>query len=225
MSLDLTDYLEKRLAGNKKVFHESHPFVTISRQTGCNGNAIAVKLVRELSSPISKWKYVNKEILAESAKKLNLTESRLMHFFNDEKLNHATEIIAALSHRYYKSDQKIKNTITELVKDYANEGRIVIVGRAAVGITLHIKKGIHIRLTAPLEWRIRHLKKRKDFEKIDVAKFISNHDTKKENLIKRFCNLKMDEVPFDLTINCSQFNQNQIVAIIINAMKIKELQK
>jgi cytidylate kinase len=217
MPLDLKEYFEKRLSAKQQTEVSKSSFITISRQTGCNGNSIAVKLTKELSSK-NKWKYINKEILSESAKQLDLSESQLIHLFKSEKLTHANEIIAALSHRYYKNDNKIKKTITEVVTDFAIEGNVVIVGRAAVGITSKLQRGLHIRITAPVDWRINALKKRKGFEDVDVVKFIQEHDIKKENLIQRFCNMKLEDVPFDLTINCSKFNQNQIVKIIVDTM-------
>ncbi len=220
MPNELLKYFEKRISADKIKLVKSKGFVTISRQTGCNGNSVAAKLVKKLSNQ-TKWKYINKEILEHSAQKLNLRNSKLNHMFDAESLSHANEIISAFSNRYYKSDRKLKNTITEVIKHYAMEGNIVIVGRAAVGITSEMSGGLHIRLTAPLEWRINSLKKRKGFEGVDVKKFITDHDKKKVNIIKRFCDVEFNEIPFDLTINCAHFNQDQIVEFIVKAMKLK----
>ena len=218
----LLKYFNKRLEKSKTITKSKNGFITISRQTGCNGNAIAAKLAQELSGQ-HKWKYINKEILEDSAQKLNLEDSKIRHLFDADNLSHADEIISAFSNRYYKSDKKLKNTITNVIKHFAQEGNIIIVGRAAVGITLEIPNGIHVRLTAPLEWRINSLKRRKEFDRIDIKKFIAEHDKKKAYIIKRFCNVKFEEIPFDLTINCARYSQEQVVDLIIRAMKMRGL--
>lgn len=218
----LLKYFDKRLEKSKTVVKPKSGFITISRQTGCNGNAIAAKLALELSGRY-KWKYINKEILEDSARKLNLNDIKISHLFSADNLSHADEIISAFSNRYYKSDKKLKNTIIEVIKHFATEGNIVIVGRAAVGITTDMPKGMHIRLIAPLEWRINSLKKRKTFDGIDVEKFISEHDKKKVAMIKRFCNKGMDEIPFNMSLNCAKFSQEQIVQIISLAVKMKDI--
>lgn len=220
MPQDLLKYFEKRLSKREIKAVKSGGFVTISRQTGCNGNSVAAKLVKKLSGQ-AKWKYINKEILEHSAQKLNLKNSKISHLFNADSLSHANEIISALSNRYYKSDRKLKNTITEVVRHFAMEGNIVIVGRAAVGITSKMSGGLHIRITAPLDWRINSLKRRKGFEDVDIKKFIDEHDKKKVNIIKRFCNVEFKEIPFDLILNCAHFNQDQMVELIVKAMKLR----
>lgn len=220
MPKDLLQYLEKRLSKQEIKSTKSGGFITISRQTGCNGNSIAAKLAMELTDQ-HKWKYINKEILEDSAHKLNLKDTKLRHLFSAANLTHANEIISAFSNRYYKSDKKLKNTIIEVIKHFAKDGNIIIVGRAAVGITSDMPHGLHIRLAAPLEWRINSLKKRKAFEGVDVEKFIIEHDKKKVAMIKRFCNKRLEEMPFDLSIKCDSFSQEQIVRIIRLAAEIK----
>lgn len=222
MPQDLLKYFEKRLSTAKIKSSKNSGFVTISRQTGCNGSSVAIKLAKRLSKD-TEWKHINKEILNESARKLDLKTSKISHLYDADRLTHADEILTALSNKYYKSDKKLKSTISQVVKHYAEEGNIIIVGRAAVGITSKIDGGLHIRLTAPLDWRINSLKKRRGFENVDIKKFIGEHDKKKANMIKRFCNVKLDEIPFDLVINCARFDEDKIVKIIHNAMLMKQI--
>lgn len=218
----LLKYFNERLEKPKIKTKTKSGFITISRQTGCNGNAIASRLATELSGQ-HKWKYINKEILEDSARKLNLKDSKISHLYSADNLSHADEIISAFSNRYYKSDKKLKNTIVEVIKHFAGEGKIIIVGRAAVGITADMPKGLHIRLVAPLEWRINSLSKRKAFEGVNVEKFVAKHDKQKAAMIKRFCNKNIEEIPFDINLNCARFNQEQIVSIIRMAAKMKAI--
>jgi cytidylate kinase len=219
----LLEYFEKRLMVSETKRKTNPVFITISRQTACNGNQIAEKLSKRLSNINEAWKYINKEILEESSKKLKLKNSKLNNLFSAEHRSHVDEILSALSNRYYASDRKLKKTVSELIRHYAEEGNTIIVGRAGVGITKGMKGGMHIRLVAPLEWRIKALENRKGFENVDAESFIQENDKQKIKLLERLCGLKSDEIIFDMTLNCEVFEVDQIVDMIIKAVKIRSL--
>ena len=223
MPYDLLTYFEKRVARLKKEKSETAPFITISRQTGCNGNELAFQLIKKLKSENIKWKYINKEVLEESAKKLKLDESKIKYVFDTVEKSHVDEILSALSNRYYKSDRIVRKTITEVLQHYAREGNMIIVGRAGIATTRELPGGLHIRLTAPYEWRMNALKRRKVFDRTDVAAFIKKHDAKKRKLIEHFCGKKISDIHFDLTFNCETFSKHQIVEMVVEAMELKKM--
>ena len=225
MTYDLMTYFDQRFskATKKPVKKEPGPFVTISRETGCNATAIAQDLAKALSQYGKKWQYVNKEILEESAHKLNLDEIKVEHIFEDEARTHLDEILGALSNRYYKNDKTVRKTISQVLRHFAIQGNMVIVGRAGVSTTRDIPNGLNVRLVAPYEWRVNSLKKRKAFDHVNVEKFIKEHDEKKKRLIEQFCGKKFHEVYFDLILNRETFTSQQIIAIIIEAMKVKKM--
>ena len=223
MPYDLLTYFEKRFAQSKEEKTGTVPFITISRQTGCNGNDLAIQIIKNLRLRNARWKYINKEVLEESAKKLRLEESQVKYVFDTTEKSHVDEILFALSHKYYKSDLMVRKTITEVIRHFAQEGNMIIVGRAGVATTKDLPGGLHIRLTAPYEWRVNALKRRKAFENKDVAAFIREHDSKKRKLIEHFGGKKISEIQFDLTFNCETFSRSQIVQLIVEAMSLKKM--
>ena len=100
---------------------------------------------------------------------------------------------------------------------------MIIVGRAGIATTRELPGGLHIRLTAPYEWRMNALKRRKAFDQTDVAAFIKKHDTKKRKLIEHFCGKKISDIHFDLTFNCETFSKHQIVEMVMEAMELKKM--
>lgn len=202
---------------------EQGPFITISRQTGCNGTGIAKDIAKVLKSYGQSWNFLNKEVLEESAKKLKIDPSKIKYVFETKKKTHFDDVISALSSRYYKSDKIVRKTITEVLRHYAKAGNVILVGRAGIATTRDIKGGLHIRFTAPYEWRVNNLKKRKAFENKDVEKFIKEHDLKKRQLVEDFCGKDISDIHFDLTLNTETFNRQQIIDMIIEAMKMRKL--
>ena len=223
MPYDLISYFDKRITSSKAVKTGKGTFITISRQTGCNGTGSAVDLVKALKSENSKWYFMNKEVLEESANKLKIDPSKIKYVFETKKKSHVDEVLSAFSSRYYKSDKIVRKTITEVIRHYAAQGNIIIVGRAGVATTRDLSGGLHIRFTAPYEWRYNSLKKRKAFKEEDLAKFIKKHDIKKRKLIEDFCGKDIKDIQFDLTFNCATFTRQQIVSIIVEVMKWKKM--
>ncbi len=225
MPYNLMTYFDQRFskAIKKPVKKDPGPFITISRETGCNATAIAQDLVKALNQYGKKWQYVNKEILQESAHRLHLNESKIEYVLESEARTHLDEILGALSNRYYKSDKIVRKTLSQVLRHFATAGNMVIVGRAGVATTRDIPNGLHIRLVAPYEWRVNSLKKRKAFENVNVKAFIKEHDEKKKRLIEQFYGKKFHEVYFDLTLNREAFASQQIIELIIEAMKVKKL--
>lgn len=223
MPNNLLSYFEQRFEKQNPKSAQSGPFITISRQTGCNGTGVAQDLVKALKAHNQSWKYINKEVLEDSANQLKVNTAQIKYVFETRKKTHADEVLAAFSNKYYKSDKVVRKTITEVLQHYAANGNVILVGRAGVATTQNLRNGIHLRLTAPYEWRLSALKKRKDFQDKDVAAFIKLHDQKKKMLIKDFSKKDISEMVFDLTFNCATFSRSQLIELIISAMEKRKL--
>jgi cytidylate kinase len=219
----LLTYFDYRFKRPPQKKHEEGPFITISRQTGCNGTRIAKDLVKALNPYGQEWNFINKEVLEESAKKLKIDPSKIRYVFETKKRTHFDDVISALSSRYYKSDKVVRKTITEVLRHYAKAGNVILVGRAGIATTRDIKGGFHIRFTAPYEWRVNNLRKRKAFENRDVPTFIKEHDLKKRKLIEDFCGKDISDIHFDLTLNCETFTRQEIIDLTLTSLKMKKL--
>lgn len=219
----LSTYFDHRFKKPPLRKTEEGPFLTISRQTGCNGSGIARDIIKALKSYNQSWSFINKEVLEESARKLKIDPSKIRYVFETKKKTHFDDVISALSSRYYKSDKIVRRTITEVLRHYAKAGNVILVGRAGIATTRDIKGGFHVRFTAPYDWRVSNLKKRKAFEDKNVPAFIKEHDLKKRKLIEDFCGKDISDIHFDLTLNCETFTRQQIIDLVIETMKLKKL--
>jgi len=223
MAYNLQSYFEMRFSGNRAAPVKKNAFLTLSRQTGCNGTGIAIDLVKALKAEGQKWSFMNKEVLEEAANKLRVDPSKIQYVFENKKKTHMDEVIAALSSKQYRSDKKVRKTITEVIRHYATQGNIIIVGRAGIATTTDLPGGLHLRFTAPYEWRLNALQRRVEFKDEDIATFIEKHDAKKRMLLEDYYRKDLSEIQFDLTVNCAAFTRPQIISMIINAMKWKKL--
>jgi len=205
------------------------PFITISREYGCPSKDIAALLVHKLNNnPYKKqneknWRMISKEILDETSKELKVDPKRIQKIFNIENRSTIDEILNSLSEKYYHSDKKIRRTLSAIITDFAKKGNVVIVGRGGVCVTSCLKNGIHIRLTAPLEWRaerIFEIKKCISFE--EAKKLARDIDFKRSELLKIMSDNCFNDSVFDVTYNCQSFNKEEIADSIIYHLGLKD---
>lgn len=223
MSTNLLDYLSKRYYGQVSQPTKTGSFLTISRQTGCEATEIASELIKIFRKGGRKWNMVNKEILDKSAEKLNFERKKLNHDFITTRGSVMDEVVKSLSMRYYVSDKKIRGTITDVIRYEAKKGNVIIIGRAGVVTTAGILGGLHIRLVAPLDWRIETIIKKRNISREEAEEYVVESDRKRLLFLERFCDKKIQEACFDLTINRISFTKEQTLDMILNAMSTKGL--
>jgi cytidylate kinase len=219
--MDLIAYLSERYYGQKKEPTGTGPYITLSRETGCNATGLAAALVKTFRKNGQHWHFVNKEILDKSAEKLHLDRRRIEHEFLLSKSSIMDDVIKAMSLRYFKNDKKIRDTISEIIRYEAQKGHAIIVGRAGVVSTQGIPNGLNIRLVAPLSWRIRSLAKRKMLSEEEAREYIEEMDRKRNFFLEQFSGKPVSEIYFDLTINLATFSEQQVIRIIMNTLEIK----
>ncbi|MDA3894140.1 MAG: cytidylate kinase-like family protein [Salinivirgaceae bacterium] len=203
------------------------PVITISRQSGCEAKKIAMLLASELNKGDSsqKWRCIDKEILEKSAKELNLSISKIEHFYKGKEKSTFIDMLIAFSNTHV-NDLKIKNTIKDVMVSLCKQGHIILVGRAGAAILQEKPNVLNIRLTAPFFWRIDHIIKNKKTHIEEAEEWAIETD---KNRHKLFC-LFLEKQPlnldylFDATLNRKHFNINQTVQIIFQLAKMKGLE-
>lgn len=211
----------------KKDLSHYGPIVTISRQAGCSARDIAnlfyIAINRTIKEKENKWKCVDKDIILDSAQKLNLPTRKIKYIFNAQKKSSMDEIVESLSSRYYKSDNIIRKTIIEVMKDYAESGNTIIVGRAGVALSQHIHRSLNIRLIAPMPWRIEQISQKHKISEEEAEKYILEIDSKRRALIEKFYGKKMEDSMFDIIFNCKNISKDEVVQISFDLMKARKL--
>jgi cytidylate kinase len=225
----LVKYLEERLRKPQllKQKVDGGPLITISRDFGCPANLVASDLadmLTKMGDPSKEpWKVITKEILDESAKELGLEPEKIEYIFKFEKRSMFDEILEAFSSKYYKSERKIRNTIRDVIYDFGVKGRVVIVGRAGSTILHDIPRSLHVRLIAPLDYRIEGVSKRHQITHRAAKKLTVDMDRKRSQLRNDFAGKRILDVDYDLVLNSQTLSTEEIVKIIEKAAELRKL--
>jgi len=233
MSNVLLDYMKNRFKFESVSRAKNHtkigPVITISREYGCPAKRLAEMLSSALNRielenySKQKWQWIGKEILEESAKELNLKPSIVRDVVEKDYKGVVEDIVKSLSHRYYPGDIKIKKTIGEVIRTFAEDGHVIIVGRGGVSITRDIPKSLHVRLTAPLEWRINDVSNRQMISLTEARKKIHHIDSQRDFIREFFIGKKPDDTEFDVIFNYMTLEEEDIISAIIRLMESKNL--
>jgi cytidylate kinase len=225
----LRKYMEERfLEQTSSPSKGNRPFITISREFGCPSKLIAQLLAETLNEQNyskkkdTSWRFVNKEVVIEAAHELDLSPEKIQYLFNAEKKGAMDDIFSSFSD-HYKSDRTIKKTIQEVVKSFIQKGNIILVGRGGVAITQNYSNALHIRLQAPLAWRVQGVCYRRGISESEAIDLIRETDKKRHALIEIFLGKPFDLSLFDLVYNCQTFEPDEIVRGIIRMMEVKNL--
>jgi len=220
------DYFDERYRESvlKSPSAEDGPVITISRLTGCDGREVAENVVANLNLRygISKWKWVDKDIIYAIAKDLNIGTQRIENYYEGITLSSLSEMIMAFSGGFV-SDLRVKRAIRDVVLSMCKEGNIVLVGRGGVSIAREIKDALHIRLIAPFYWRVDNVMKKKNMGLETAEKYVIDTDQKRFELITTFLDKKTKNIDtlFDVTINRSSFNVDDISELIVSMFEKK----
>lgn len=224
------DYFDERY--RKSVLSgpasEDGPVITISRLTGCDARETASGIVEKLNTKfgITKWKWVDKDIIYSIAKELNIDTQRIENYYEGIKLSNLSEMIMAFSGGFV-SDLRVKKAIKDVVLSICKEGYVVLVGRGGVSIARDIRDALHVRLVAPFYWRVENVMKKKGMTLELAEKFVIETDEKRHDLIMTFLDKKAKNIEslFDVTLNRLSFSVQESADLIVSMYEKKVLRQ
>lgn len=221
------EYMSKRLdeVNLNDLKTKPGPIVTISRAAGCPSQ----KLVKDLTLRLNQlagaeiWDYISKDVLYESAKKLELHPKMIKSVFKIKDRTVLDDIMQAFLSKDYHLERKMRNTVINIVHQFGIEGHKIIVGRAAHIICSDIKDSLHIRIDAPFEWKLNNVMRTKNFNKDEGIACIANTERDRSNFRKSIKGKLVDDEFFDLTINQARYTNNEMIDLIIAAMHLRKI--
>lgn len=192
------------------------PCLTISREAGISTEKISEELVEYLSRlapPGNSWGYFDRALI-EKVLKDHALPDRMDKFMVEEKfstLNTMLNELLGLQPPILKLLHKTTKTILQL----AQLGNVIIVGRASNIITAHLPNSFHVRLVAPLNYRIELMTKDNKLLKSEASKLIKKEDKSRELYVSRNFHKNInDPYLYDIIVNLSLMNRESLIKTI-----------
>jgi cytidylate kinase len=119
--------------------------ITITREYGAGGYEVARRLAEVLG-----WQVLDRELLHQAAAVEHLPDAELERL--DEKAVSLTDRF-----RLHPPHQRYIHGLTEVARQAAERGNVVLVGRGTGQLLADHPGTLHVRLVAPLEWRAQRM--------------------------------------------------------------------
>jgi cytidylate kinase len=220
------DYFDTRYRAEMmgRPVDQTGPVITISRLTGCDGREVAAELVAQMNLRYNtnKWKWVDKDIIYHAAYELRTDTQRIETYYQGLGMTDISQMIMAFSGTFV-TDSSVKKAIREVVLSIAREGYSVIIGRGGVSITQEMANALHIRLVAPLYWRVQNVMNKKGMLIGKAEEYTLETDEKRNRLIMAFLDKKPQclDYLFDATLNRSTYSVEQLSSLILTLYETK----
>lgn len=128
--------------------------ITISREFGAAGGAIGARLAKELG-----YEYYDKELILTAARESNVDVDSLVKW--DEKLPVSFGFTQSLFDFYNTPlSEQIFNAQKKVIRQFAQKGNCVIIGRNANHILKEYDNTLHVFIHADFNWRFERMKEK-----------------------------------------------------------------
>lgn len=198
----------------------TYPFVTVSREPGAGGWTLAQQLVAELNrrqSADHPWTCWDKELVETVAADLQVS-NRLIEHFEDHNRSWLTDFITSLSHsdKAAADDERIFKRVAMTIRSLATAGKTVIVGRGGVFLTRGLPAGVHVRLVAPVEYRIQQMMQELNLTHDRAKIHLREVEHNRHVFLKRYWNVEaIHSDQFTVTFNTSAVSTDQMVLSLL----------
>jgi len=192
---------------------DKHKIITISRQYGSGGRIVGKLLAERLGIP-----FYDNEIISLAAEKTGLSKEC---FVNAEEtstgnlLLSLTTLTPSVESFGLPLNEKIFLVQSQVIKEVAEKGSCVIVGRSADYILSETENCINVFLQADLKDRIDRAVAQYDLPEKNAEAAVIKTDKRRANYYNYFTGLKWGAADnYDLILNTSRMELEKIVDVI-----------
>lgn len=195
------------------------PFFTFSREPGAGAATVARKLVDALNANAGAplWTCWDRELIEKIATDRKLSKQLIMEL---EEREHSwlSEFLDSLNFSDSQEEMNANQVYAEMrktIRALATRGHVVIVGRGGVFITRDMPGGIHVRLMAPLQYRIANMAANDNLSTDKAAKRIRELEHNRKTFFKKFWpDETISPELFTLTINAAHVDPDATVSML-----------
>jgi len=195
--------------------------VTISRQSGSGGSAIAKALASYLDVRVPKegcpWTVFDRNLVERVLQDHHLPQ-RLARFMAEDRISEISDIMDELFGLHPSSWVLVRQT-SETVLRLAELGNVILLGRGASVITAKLNNVFHVRLIGSLEARTKRLMQAQSLKQDAALEFIKKEDRGRARYLKKYFDKNIDDPSlYDLVINTDRLPLDSVAALIGDAM-------
>lgn len=194
--------------------------VTISRQTGSGGHAVAERLadILQARSPEHSchWTVFDRN-LVETVLSDHHLPSRLAQFMPEDRISEVSDTMDELFGLHPPSWELVRKT-AETILHLADMGRVILLGRAANLITARLPHVFNVRLVGSLEKRVEYVVKTANLAPAEARHRVQEEDAGRKRYLKKYFGKDIDDpLLYHMVLNTDVLSHADAARIIADA--------
>jgi cytidylate kinase len=211
--------LAQRMKGKRAGEAEAPaPFLTLSRQYGCEAMVLAEHLARRLATleklAEDSWQVYSRQIIDSISQELPLAD-RLLEALDVRARGGIEEFFQGLIAQS-PPDIEVLRHLVRTVRAAALHGRCIVVGRGGAVLTRDLPGGIHLRLVAPEEWRLENLIARFGWDRAKARAVLRDEEHTHHAFFAKYLGQDTSKAEYyDLMLNSARLSQEEQVEAVL----------
>jgi cytidylate kinase len=195
--------------------------VTISRQAGCDGVAVAERLANHLQqhspSPHVAWTVFDRDLMQKVLAEHHLP-TRLAMQLPEDRISLIEDTLADIFGVRPTAQAVVQQTAETMMK-LASLGNVILVGRGGNFVTAKLPHVLHVRLVGDLNDRIERIVRDEGKTPAEARKFCIEEDQSRARYIKTYFNADInDPANYHLIVNTSRVGIENAAKLIGDAV-------
>ncbi len=191
------------------------PCVTLTREFGCQAYALAEALQKRLNARTEgePWVIVGRQVIDEVAKLSGFTNEQIEKSENTPaSLKSIFSMFLDLSSA---EETEVFAHMRSVIRGFAKRGNCIIVGRGAPHITQDLANCVHLRLVAPMQYKIDHISRKFSMNLDQAREHIDRLQGQREAFVQRFVDESSDDPKlYHLIMNDARMNTEGLAQLV-----------
>lgn len=194
--------------------HAAGPFVTISRESGTDGQALARALAARLPAEEGRpWEVYSGNLIAEMLRTNDLPP-HLARFLPEDRVSEIDASVGEVVGLHPNLWMLVEKT-NELMRRLARGGHAILLGRGANFATADLPNGVHVRLVASPAHRDTHAARSLAIDLAEAAARNAQRDAARQRYVRATFNANIaDPTAYDLVVNVAQMSFDVLVDLV-----------
>ena len=175
----------------------AQPIITVSRQHGSRGRDLAARLAERFQ-----YTLLHRDVIDRISQSTGHTRRLLAALDEHSRSQLAIWVDSMMAGRYVDETDYVVGLL-KTVYSIARLGGVVVVGRGA-NFIVDASGGVHLRVVAPIDERVRHLMLRGSLSADQAAREIRVVDAERAKFVRRLFHRSVDDpLAYDMILNQS----------------------
>lgn len=201
-------------------------FVTVSRQPGAGAISFSHRLAARLNEEgQDAWTAWDRELVEKVSAEHGIAKE-IIEKIPDRHQNWLDDLLQSLAVSEVPPDLmeiRAYKRVAATIRALATAGHAIIVGQGGSFITRGMPAGIHVRLIAPLAYRIQSTAEREKLTLHDAAARVAQIDRRRNEFYRRYWPGKViAPEAFTLTLNSAEMSLEELVECVLPLVRMRQ---